>query len=128
MLNDDTLKQFFIQGFFKLETIRGVLERNPQTLADAKRAAKEMENLDRDQERLWRKEDELILQFIPIRPRVVKGEPSMYGNQALYALIDVDPHLLEVKELASLLALPAPRADPHLKEVERMLGPSQLGF
>ena len=27
MLNDDTFKQFFIQGFFKAGTIRGVLER-----------------------------------------------------------------------------------------------------
>jgi hypothetical protein len=35
MLNDDTLKQFFIQGFFKLGIIRGVLERNLLTLADA---------------------------------------------------------------------------------------------
>lgn len=34
MLNDDTLKQFFIQRFFKAGTIRGVLERNSQTLAD----------------------------------------------------------------------------------------------
>lgn len=30
MLNDDTLKQFFIQGFFKADKIRGVLERNPK--------------------------------------------------------------------------------------------------
>jgi hypothetical protein len=29
MLNDDTLKQFFIQGFFKAGPIRGVLVRNP---------------------------------------------------------------------------------------------------
>ena len=52
MLNDDTLKQFFIQGFFKAGTIRGVLERNPQTLADAKVAAKEMEHIDKDYDRL----------------------------------------------------------------------------
>ena len=52
MLNDDTLKQFFIQKFFKSGTIRSVLERNPQTLADAKRAVREMESLDRDHERL----------------------------------------------------------------------------
>ena len=54
MLNDNTLKQFFIQGFFKSGTIRGVLERNSQTLADAKRAAREMHSLDRDHERLWK--------------------------------------------------------------------------
>ena len=31
MLNDNTSKQFFIQGIFEAGTIRGVLERNPQT-------------------------------------------------------------------------------------------------
>ena len=40
IFNDDTLKRFFIQGFFKSGTIKGVLERNPQTLADAKRAVR----------------------------------------------------------------------------------------
>ena len=52
MLNDDTLKQFFIQRFFKAGPIRGVLERNPQTLAKAKTAVREMENIDRDYETL----------------------------------------------------------------------------
>ena len=128
MLNDDTLKQFFIQGFFKLKTIRGVLERNPQTLADAKRAAREMESLDRDHERLWRTEDELIPQFIPIRPRVMVGEPAKYKSQVSYALVDTGPCLLAVREPAPLLALSAPRSDPHLEEVEKRLGASQLGF
>ena len=36
MLHDDTLKQVFIQGFCKAGTIRGGLEMNLQTLADAK--------------------------------------------------------------------------------------------
>jgi hypothetical protein len=40
LLNDNILKQFFIQGFFKEGTIRGVLERNLQTLAAAKVAAR----------------------------------------------------------------------------------------
>ena len=53
MLNDGTLKQFFIQGFFKLGTIRSVLEKSPHILADAKRAAREIESLDKDHERLW---------------------------------------------------------------------------
>ena len=101
MLNNDTLKQFFIQGFFKLGTIRGDLEKNPQTLADAKRAVGEMENLDREHERLWRMEDELIPQFIPIRPRVVEGEPGKYGGQAPYAFVDAGPRPLAVREPCS---------------------------
>ena len=60
MLNDDTLKQFFIEGFFKSGIIKGILEKNPQILVDAKRAARKMESLDKDHERSWRKNDELI--------------------------------------------------------------------
>ena len=36
--------------------------------------------------------------------------------------------LCAVREPAPLLALPAPRVDSHLEEVERRLGTSQLGF
>ena len=128
LLNDDTLKQFFIQGFFKAGTIRGILERNPQTLAAAKVAAREMEHIDRDYERLWRREDESIPQFIPIRPRVVEGEPGRHGSQVPHAFIDAGPRPLAVREPAPLLALPAPRVDTHIEEVERRLGASQLGF
>jgi hypothetical protein len=103
MLNDDTLKQFFIQGFFKARTIKGVLERNPQTLAAAKVAAKEMEHIDRDYERLWSRDDDSIPQFIPIYPRVMEREPSKYGSQTPYALIDAGPRPLAVKKLAQLL-------------------------
>ena len=67
MLNIDTLKQFFIQRFSKSGTIRGVLERNPPTLVAAKMATRGIESIDIDYERLWRNEDELISQFIPIR-------------------------------------------------------------
>lgn len=61
MLNDDTLKQLFIQGFFKSDIIQGVLKRNPQTLVHAKRAARDMKHIDNDYDKLWQKEDELVL-------------------------------------------------------------------
>ena len=38
-----------------------MLERNPVTLADAKVAAKEVEQFEKDYEKLWRIEDESIL-------------------------------------------------------------------
>ena len=60
MLNNGTLKQFFIQGFFKLGTIRSVLQWNLQILADVKIVAKEMEHIDKDNKWLWKKEDESI--------------------------------------------------------------------
>ena len=67
-------------------------------------AVREMENLDRDHKRLWRNEDELIPQLIPIRLRMVEGETSKYGSQTPYALIDAGPHPLGVREPAPLLA------------------------
>ena len=93
MLNNDTLKQFFIQGFFKSGTIRGVLERNPPTLANAKSAARGIESIGKNYERLWRKEDESIPQFIPICPRAVRGGSELTRGQnntlVLLALLGV---------------------------------------
>ena len=74
------------------------------------------------------REDELISQFIPIRPRVMVGEPAKYESQVPYVLVDTGPRPFAVREPTPLLALPAPRADPHLEEVERRLGASQLEF
>ena len=56
-------------------------------MADAKRAAREIEGLDKYHERLWRREDELVPQFILIRPRVVAGEPVKYESQVPYAIV-----------------------------------------
>ena len=63
MLNDDTLRQFFIQGFAKDSFLKGVLERRPATLMDAKGAAREVEAIDKEHERLWRREDQTIPSF-----------------------------------------------------------------
>ena len=52
LLNDDTLMQFFMRGFVKVNTIRGVLERNPRFLAEAKVAARDIEHIERDNELL----------------------------------------------------------------------------
>ena len=59
---------------------------------------------------------------------MVAGGPVKYESQVPYAIVDTGPRPLAVREPAPLLALLAPRADPHLEEVERRLGASQLGF
>ena len=105
-----------------------MFEKNPQTLAEAKTAAREMENIDRDYERLWRKEDESIPQFIPIHPRPLERESRRNGGHATQALTDSGPRPLAVREPVPLLALLAPYADPQLKDVKRRLEASQLGF
>ena len=128
MLNDDSLKQFFIQRFIKSGTMHSVLERNPMTLIEVKAAIREADQLDKDYERLWKREDELIPQFIPVRPRALEGETVRQDGQVPYAPIDAGPRPSAVRNPVPLLALPAPRVDPQLEEVERQLGASQMGF
>jgi hypothetical protein len=111
-----------------VRTIKGVLERNPQTLAAAKVATRQMEHIDRNYERLSKREDESIPQFILIRPKAVEEEPGKYGDHVPYALINAGPCPLAVRKSAALLALPAPRVDTHVEEVERRLGADQMGF
>jgi hypothetical protein len=128
MLNDDTLKQFFIQGFFKPSTIKGVLKRNPPTLAAAKIAARGIESIDKEYERLWRKEDKSIPQFIPIRPRLMVGESRSTRSQPNPHVEESGPKPLAAREPPPLLALPAPELEGGLGEVERRLEASQQGF
>ena len=59
---------------------------------------------------------------------MVTSEPVKYESQVSYITAESGPRLLAVRELVSLLALPASRVDPHLEKVERKLGVSQLGF
>ena len=54
-LNEETLRHFFIQGFAKPTTIRSVMKRNLVTLADAKMAARKIEQFEKDYEKLWRR-------------------------------------------------------------------------
>lgn len=128
IFNDNTLKQFFIQGFFKAGTIWEVLERNPQTLTNAKIAAMEMKHIDKDYDRLWQKENELILQFILIRRWILEKESRRNESQAPQPFSDSGPSPSVVSEPILLSALHAPQVDPHFEDVERMLGASQLGF
>ena len=91
-------------------------------------AARDMEHIDKDYEIPWKREDELRDQFIPIRPRIAEGEPGRHGSQVPCGINDLGPRPLAVWEHAPLLALLALRVDPHLEEVERNLGASQLGY
>ena len=68
-------------------TIRNVLQRTPRTLAEAKVAARDMEHIERDYDRLWRKEDELIPQFIPLLPKSGM-DPIRLHNRPPYVAIE----------------------------------------
>ena len=87
LFNDDILMQFFMREFVKATTIRGVLQRNPRTLAEAKVAARDIKHIERDYEWLWRKEDELIPQFIPLLPKTGM-DPIRPYNRPPYVAIE----------------------------------------
>ena len=127
LLNDDILMQFFMKGFVKANIIRGVLERNPRTIAEAKVAARNMKHIERDYERLWRKDDELITQFIPLLPKS-EVDPIRPLNCPPYVSIETVSLPLAVEAPPPMLVLPAPRTDHQIEEVEQCLGATQLGF
>jgi hypothetical protein len=56
------------------------------------------------------------------------GKLVKYESQVSYVIVDTGSRPLAVREPTLFLALPALRMDPHLEEVERRLGASQLGF
>lgn len=88
---------------------RGLLERDPRILVEAKIAASKMKHIDKDYERLWTKEDESTPWFIFICPRVVEVEPDRHKSQAPYTLIELGPLSLATREPAPRLALSSHR-------------------
>ena len=53
-LANDTLKHFFIQGFAKETTIKKILNTQPQSLEEARGAARLVEQVDKEHEHIWR--------------------------------------------------------------------------
>ena len=84
--------------------------------------------MEKDYERLWRREDDLIPQFVPIRPRVIGRSTTGQEGQVPHVHVDTGPLPLAVRTPEPMLALPAPRIDPQIEEIEKRLGASQEGF
>lgn len=127
MLNDDTLKQFFIQGFFTGTTIKGILERNPATLEQAKLAARQVDAINKSYDRLWRKEDESIPHFIPINPRQSTVNHSASASVPFTAPGEM-PQPLATREPEPLLSLTHPEWEQRLEGVEKKMMANQEGF
>jgi hypothetical protein len=83
MLTNDTIRHYFIQGFNKNSTIRDILNCRPTTLNDAITAALEVEIINRENERMWRCEENPILEFIILYHRHVESQiklqPEPFG-------------------------------------------------
>lgn len=83
-----------------------MLERNPRTLVEVKAATREVDQLDKDYERLWRREDEFIPQINFVRLRALEGETIRHGGQVPYDLIDSDPRPLRRETLCHFWRYP----------------------
>jgi hypothetical protein len=98
MLTDDTIKHYFIQGFNKNSTIQDILNRRPTTLNDAITAALEVEIIERENERMWRQEENPISEFIPLYHRLVESQ------------IKLQPEMLVMKPPIQTVLTPMPLA------------------
>uniref|UniRef100_A9U2L9 Predicted protein n=1 Tax=Physcomitrium patens TaxID=3218 RepID=A9U2L9_PHYPA len=129
LLTDDTLKNFFIQGFSKETTIREILNSRPQTLADAKRAARVIEQINKEHDRIWRKEDQNIPNFIPIHAQGTGS--SLNSNQPSIAMplhsMQQYPTLLDTRLPAALPVLTFPEKNWR-EEMKREMQSVQQGF
>ena len=97
------------------------------TLVDAKAATREVEQFEKDYEKLWR-EDEQIPQFVPIRPMVVNVPTVGQEGQVPHVPVKTRPQLPAARAPEPLLALPAPKIDAQVEEIENRLGAGQEGF
>ena len=79
LLNDSTIRHYFIQGMDRNSTRRDVLTRRPITLANAITTALEVEVIEKEQERMERRMEEPIPSFIPIthQPNEAPRPPEM---------------------------------------------------
>jgi hypothetical protein len=61
LLNDETIRHYFIQGFNRHSTRREVLSRRPVTTEDAINAALEVEVVDKEDDRMERRTNEPVI-------------------------------------------------------------------
>jgi hypothetical protein len=83
LLNDETIRHYFIQGFDRHSMRREVLSRRPVTTEDAINAALEVEVVDKEDDRMERRTTEPIPSFIPLthRPNNFLGYSHQSNSQ-----------------------------------------------
>ena len=69
----------------------------------------------------------MIPQFVPIRPRMLRGATVGQDGQVPYVHVDTGPHPLAVRSPEPLLALPTSRIDPQIEEIDKRIGVNQEG-
>jgi hypothetical protein len=69
LLNDDTIRHYFIQGFSMPSTIRDILNMRPRNLEASIFATLEVEVIDKENDKMLRRAEYPIPAFIPLYHR-----------------------------------------------------------
>ena len=109
-LTDDTIRYYFIQGFNKQSTIRDVLNSMPRTVGDAQTAARHVESIEKENNRMWARSVAPVPSFIPTHytPPQREGQTPGESSRPLvpYASGYVQPNPLDSRP-------PAPQLQWH---------------
>lgn len=135
LLDNDTLKHFFLQGFTNEKVIREILSSQPVNLEAAKVAARRVEQVNKEQEKLWRREGEKIPSFIPIyaqnpgsshsTSRVDVPIPVRYGSNPEQMRLAPPVMVQPLQVQSPVLALPEGN---WKEEVKKEIENAQRGF
>ena len=124
-LTNDTIRYYFIQGFNKQSTIRDVLNSMPQTVGDAQTAARHVESIEKENNRMWARSVAPVPSFIPTHYTPPQRESQTPGESsrtlAPYASGYVQPNPLDSRPPAPQLQwYPQPEHPPvdRLAELE----------
>ena len=109
LLNNDTLRHYFIQGIDSQSTIRDILSRMPKTLEDAIDAALEVEKIDKENERMIRREGESIPAFIPVHHYQIANPVTYQHLPSKNGFNGSQPLPLATRDPNPVLMLPAPQ-------------------
>jgi hypothetical protein len=131
MFTDDTIRHYIIQGFNKNSTIRDILNRRPITLNDAITAALEVEIIDRENECMWRREENLILEFIPLYHRPVESQIKLQPEPLVMKppiQTVLTPMALEIMPPSESSGTNAPLMEARFEEFRSELKETNEGF
>ena len=81
-LTGETIRYYFIQGFNKQTTIREVLNAGPNTVDEAQEAARHVERIERENNRMWNRTVAPVPSFIPAHYVPPQPAGPQYGESS----------------------------------------------
>ena len=123
LLNDSTIRHYFIQGMDRNSSRRDVLTRRPITLVDAIIVALEVEVIEKEQEQMEKRMEEPIPSFIPISHHsneAARPEMKEHYLTNTNSVSFIQPVLLATREPPPLL--------PNMEQLQLVVQQAIEGF